>query len=197
MLSRRRSAPRARSGGGRRGSRSGHLEGVEDHLGAHVRRHPPADDAAAERVDDEAHIGHARPGRHVGQIGDPQRVRARSAVKLRLTRSGARTASGSARVVNTFRRRGARLRCPAGASAGPPGPGRCRGRPGGPPSRACGPRRPCGWRPTAPSAPASSPRRARPGPTGCALLGRVVRARGHLQRRCRWARPRTRRGWRR
>jgi putative transposase len=51
-----------------------HLERVEDHVGAHVRRHPPADDAAAEGVDDEAHIGHARSGRHVGEVGDPQGV---------------------------------------------------------------------------------------------------------------------------
>lgn len=37
---------------------AGHLERVEDHVGLHVRRHPPADDAPGERVDDEAHIGH-------------------------------------------------------------------------------------------------------------------------------------------
>ncbi|CCI51474.1 hypothetical protein BN13_1060002 [Nostocoides jenkinsii Ben 74] len=54
--------------------RSGHLQSVEDHLGLHVRCDPPADDPSTERVDDEAHIRHPRPGRNVGQIRHPQRV---------------------------------------------------------------------------------------------------------------------------
>jgi hypothetical protein len=47
---------------------SGHLERVDDYLGAHVRRHPPAHDHAAKRVNDEAHVRHPRPGWHVGQV---------------------------------------------------------------------------------------------------------------------------------
>ena len=35
------------------------------------------DDHPGEGVDDEAHVGHAGPGRHVGQVGDPQLVRRR------------------------------------------------------------------------------------------------------------------------
>ena len=35
---------------------------------------PPADDHPAERVDDEAHVGHPGPGRHEGQIGHPQLI---------------------------------------------------------------------------------------------------------------------------
>ena len=34
----------------------------------------PAHDAAGKRIDDEGHVDKAAPGRHVGQIGHPQRV---------------------------------------------------------------------------------------------------------------------------
>ena len=51
-------------------------EGVEDHVGAHVRGHPPADDHAGEGVDDEADVGDPRPGGHVGEVGHPECVRA-------------------------------------------------------------------------------------------------------------------------
>ena len=40
-------------------------------------RHPPADDAAREDVDDERHVDEPRPGRHVGQVRHPQLVRPR------------------------------------------------------------------------------------------------------------------------
>lgn len=53
---------------------AGHLDRVEDHLGAHMRRDPPPDDHAGERVDDEAHIGDAGPGRHECQISDPEPI---------------------------------------------------------------------------------------------------------------------------
>ena len=39
-----------------------HLDGVEDHLCAHVSRDAPAHDEPAERVDDETHIGGSGPG---------------------------------------------------------------------------------------------------------------------------------------
>ena len=54
---------------------AGHLEGVEDHLGLHVRRDPPAHEAPTERVDDEAHVRHPRPRRHVREVRYPQLVR--------------------------------------------------------------------------------------------------------------------------
>ncbi len=54
---------------------AGHLDRVEDHLGAHVRRDPPPHDHARERVDDEAHVGDAGPCRHEGQICHPEPVR--------------------------------------------------------------------------------------------------------------------------
>ncbi len=54
---------------------AGHLQRVEHHLGFHVRRDPPAHDAATERVGDETHIGDTGPGSDVGQISDPQPVR--------------------------------------------------------------------------------------------------------------------------
>ena len=40
---------------------------------------PPAQDPARVRVDDEGDVGEPRPGRHVGQIGDPQPVGGRRA----------------------------------------------------------------------------------------------------------------------
>ena len=55
---------------------------------------------------------------------------------------------------------------------------------------------PYGWRPTAPSAPASSPRRATPSPTTGGTWRRRTST-GPSATRCRWARPRTRHGWRR
>ena len=40
-------------------------------------RHPPANNAAREGVDDKGHVGKAAPSRHIGQIRNPQGVRAR------------------------------------------------------------------------------------------------------------------------
>ena len=40
-------------------------------------RHPPANNAAREGVDDKGHVGKAAPIRHIGQIRNPQGVRAR------------------------------------------------------------------------------------------------------------------------
>ncbi len=101
-------------------------------------------------------------------------------------------------MVNTLRRRRLIPSISMAASAGRPDPGRCRGRPGGRPSTACAPRRPCGWRPTTPSAPASSPRRAPPGPT---VPARAAWRRSRCSERpaapCRSARLRTRHGARR
>ena len=54
---------------------AGHLQGVEDYLGAHVGGDSPADDAAGEGVDDEADIGDPGPRRHERQVRHPQPVR--------------------------------------------------------------------------------------------------------------------------
>lgn len=53
---------------------AGHLQGIKDHVGAHVGCDPPANDAAGERVGEERHVGHALPGGHVGQVDHPQLV---------------------------------------------------------------------------------------------------------------------------
>ena len=49
--------------------------------------HPPADDAAGVHVDDEGDVDEALPGRDVGEVRDPQQVRALGAWNCRLTRS--------------------------------------------------------------------------------------------------------------
>ena len=53
----------------------GHLQCVEDHLCAHVRRDAPAHDEPAERVHDHAHARGAGAASDHGQVGDPQPVR--------------------------------------------------------------------------------------------------------------------------
>jgi len=52
----------------------GHLQGVQGQIGAQRPRGLPADDEAAERVDDQGHIDEAGPGRDIGEVGDPQLV---------------------------------------------------------------------------------------------------------------------------
>lgn len=58
---------------------AGHLDRVEDHLGAHAhahaRRDPPPHDHATECVDDEADVGDTCPGRHEGEDRHPEPVR--------------------------------------------------------------------------------------------------------------------------
>lgn len=54
---------------------AGHLQRVEDHLGAHVRGDAPADDHPAEGVDDETRVSGPGPGGHHGQIAHPQPIR--------------------------------------------------------------------------------------------------------------------------
>jgi hypothetical protein len=53
------------------------LQGIEDEIGMCRPRHPPADDAAGEDVDDEGHVHEALPSRHVGEIRHPQGIRMR------------------------------------------------------------------------------------------------------------------------
>jgi hypothetical protein len=51
-----------------------HLQRVQGQVGAKRPRGLPADDEAAERVDDEGHVHEAGPSRHIGEIGNPQLV---------------------------------------------------------------------------------------------------------------------------
>lgn len=52
-----------------------HLERVEDQGRLQVRRHRPADNAAAEGVEHYGEIEKASPRRHVGDVGHPELVR--------------------------------------------------------------------------------------------------------------------------
>ena len=51
-----------------------HVERVEDEVGAQVRRHRPADDATAPRVEDDGQVQEAGPGRDVRDVGDPELI---------------------------------------------------------------------------------------------------------------------------
>ena len=51
-----------------------HAQRVGDELGALVGRHRPADDPAAEDIDDDGQEQKARPGRDVGDVSDPALV---------------------------------------------------------------------------------------------------------------------------
>src|SRR5215211_2925592 len=55
----------------------GLLERVEHVAGVRRPAHPPADDAPGKGVDHKGDVDEAGPGRHVGEVRDPQRVRAR------------------------------------------------------------------------------------------------------------------------
>ena len=50
---------------------------VEHEAGMRRPAHPPADDPSRIGVDDKGDIDEARPGRDVGEVGDPQHVRRR------------------------------------------------------------------------------------------------------------------------
>jgi hypothetical protein len=62
--------------GGDLAAPEGHLDRIDDQLGAQVLAHRPADHHAAVGVDDHRQVQPAGPGAHVGDVGDPQRVRA-------------------------------------------------------------------------------------------------------------------------
>src|SRR4051794_6320978 len=55
----------------------GLLERVEHEAGVRRPAHPPADDAPGVSIDHQGHVDEAGPGRDVGEIGDPEHVRAR------------------------------------------------------------------------------------------------------------------------
>ena len=55
----------------------GHLEGVDDELGAEVVGDRPADDPARVAVEHDRDVEPALPGAHVADVGDPEPVRRR------------------------------------------------------------------------------------------------------------------------
>ena len=55
----------------------GLLQRVEDEAGMRRPLTPPADDTAGVGVDDEGHVDEARPGRDIGEVGEPEHVRRR------------------------------------------------------------------------------------------------------------------------
>ena len=152
---------------------AGRLQRVEHHLGFHVRRDPPAHDAAAVCVGDETHTGDTRPGGHMGQISDPQPVRRiRGEVTVDKVAGSCRRGS------------------PTGASAEQRGRVRCRARRVERRSVACATRTPNSWPATTPTTAASAQRRAAPAPTaGDASRSSTWKGPPATQRRR--ARPRT------
>ncbi len=52
----------------------GLLKRVEHEAGVRRPAHPPADDATGIGIDHEGHVDEARPGRHVGEVRDPEQV---------------------------------------------------------------------------------------------------------------------------
>ena len=51
-----------------------HVERIWHQLGAQMGLHRPADNPAAERVENHGQVEEAGPGRDVGYIGDPQAI---------------------------------------------------------------------------------------------------------------------------
>ena len=145
-----------------------HLQCVEHHVRACVRRLASPRSSAKVRIDDEAHVGHPGPGGHERPICHPELV-GRVAVNCRWTRSGCRAAAGSGLVVRTRFCRAEHPRCRRPASAARPGRGRRRGRPDGRFSTACGRRRRSNCLSRAGAKPAPARRRV-----GHADCGRVL-----------------------
>jgi hypothetical protein len=52
----------------------GHVQGVQDQLGAQVLSHRPADDPAGERVEDHGEVQPALTGALLGDVSDPQAI---------------------------------------------------------------------------------------------------------------------------
>jgi hypothetical protein len=77
----------------------GHVEGVEDELGAEVVGHRPADHPTRVDIQDDGQIQPARPGRDVGDVSRPDTVgcgRSELAVDQVRSRRGPGVASGQA-----------------------------------------------------------------------------------------------------
>ena len=75
-----------------------HSQGIQDEVGAHVRRELPADDPPREGVDDE--LKNTTPSQQRRYVKSASHSSSgRVALKSRLTRSGLRVADGSGVVV--------------------------------------------------------------------------------------------------
>src|SRR6267378_2034676 len=75
-----------------------HVERGEHELGSQVLSHAPADDSATVGIEDHRQVQEPGPRRDVGNVGDPELVRA-SALNCRCTRSAEGCASPSRTVV--------------------------------------------------------------------------------------------------
>jgi hypothetical protein len=53
------------------------FQSVEHEARMRRSRHAPADDSPRVGIDDEGDVHEARPGHHVGEVGEPQRIRMR------------------------------------------------------------------------------------------------------------------------
>jgi hypothetical protein len=51
------------------------LQSIQHQVRPHRSGDTPADDVASENIDDESHVREAAPGRHVGDVSDPQLIR--------------------------------------------------------------------------------------------------------------------------
>ena len=76
------------------------LQGVEHEARMRRSRHAPANDAPRVGIDDEGDVDEARPGRDIGEVGEPQRIRA-PALNCRLTWSNGHAVALSLIVVLT------------------------------------------------------------------------------------------------
>jgi hypothetical protein len=52
------------------------LQRIEHEACMRCTRCPPADDPSRVSIDDEGDVDEAGPGRHIGEVGEPQRIRA-------------------------------------------------------------------------------------------------------------------------
>ena len=52
-----------------------HVQRVKDELGFQTVPHSPADDPAGESIEHDGQIQEPGPGRHVGDVGNPENIR--------------------------------------------------------------------------------------------------------------------------
>ena len=94
------------------------FESIEHKASLGRSRHPPADDAAGEGIDDEGDVDKPLPGRDIGEVRHPQRIRPRYPENWRFTLSRGQGAAGLPIVVFIALPRIMRPTAPSVASAG-------------------------------------------------------------------------------
>src|SRR5436190_1140866 len=73
-------------------SPDGHVDSFDDQFAAEVIGHRPADDAPTVDIEYDSQVEEARPGRNIGNVGDPQAIRCGgSELALHEVGSGGRT----------------------------------------------------------------------------------------------------------